>query len=138
MRWNTQLFFTGLYALNHHALHVSPHYHVFRDDNPPTTAEYSFINELNRCERGIPLLAVMTYILLPNTSVRQDVHPAIRNSVTVLQQKKETQTPIETPITTSAGVSEAAIKASIVRLCVFSIFLKCLTQTLGFIDIRTP
>ncbi|PBK69031.1 hypothetical protein ARMSODRAFT_172319 [Armillaria solidipes] len=117
----------GLYALNRHALHVSPHYHVFRDDNPPATAEYNFINELNRCERGIPLLAVMTYILLRNTSVRQDVHPAIRNPVTVFQQKKaaqsftrrktkEMQTPIETRDGTSAGVSEAAIKASIVSL----------------------
>ncbi|KAK0436948.1 hypothetical protein EV421DRAFT_1907723 [Armillaria borealis] len=69
----------------------------------------------------------MTYILLPNASVRQDVHPAIRNPVTVFQPKKaaqsftrrktkEMQTPIETSITTSAGVSEAAIKASIVSL----------------------
>ncbi|SJL12118.1 uncharacterized protein ARMOST_15539 [Armillaria ostoyae] len=120
----------GLYALNHHALHVSPHYHVFRDDNPPTAAEYDFINELNRCEKGIPLLAVMTYILLPNTSVRKDVDPAIRNPVTVFQQKKaaqsftrsmtkEMQAPTETPTTrdgTSAGVSEAAIKVSIVSL----------------------
>ncbi|PBK97171.1 hypothetical protein ARMGADRAFT_625967 [Armillaria gallica] len=71
----------GLYTPNHHALHVSPHYHVFRDDDPPTHPEYEFINELNPCEKGIPLLAVMSYILLPCASVRQDVQPAIRNPV---------------------------------------------------------
>ncbi|KAK0462903.1 uncharacterized protein EV420DRAFT_1638995 [Desarmillaria tabescens] len=112
----------GLYALNHHALHVSPHYHVFRDDNPPTTAEYDFINEHNHCEKGIPLLAIMTFILLPNASVRKDVHPAIRNPVTVSQQDKtiqEKRAPTETRTTgdeTSAGVSEAVTKASMVSL----------------------
>lgn len=79
---NAQFCVTGLYTPNHHALHVSPHYHVFRDDDPPTHPEYEFINELNLCEKGIPLLAVMSYILLPCASVRQDVQPAIRNPVT--------------------------------------------------------
>ncbi len=120
---------------------MSPHYHVFRDDNPPSTAESDFINELNRCEKDISLLTIMTYILLSNTSVRKDVDPAVRNPVTVFQQDKATeemQAPIETPISqTSAGVSEAAIKASMVCLYIFSIFPKHLTQTPGFIGIRT-
>ncbi|SJL07964.1 uncharacterized protein ARMOST_11322 [Armillaria ostoyae] len=102
----------GLYTPNHHALHVSPHYHVFCDDNPPTHAGYEFINELNLCEKGIPLLAVMSYILLPCASVRQGVHPAIRNPVTekaaqsftrrMAAEMEETGT---TQDGTSAGVS---------------------------------
>ncbi|PBK87272.1 hypothetical protein ARMGADRAFT_462971 [Armillaria gallica] len=72
----------GVCASNHHGLLVSPHYHLFRDDNPPTPAEYPFIDELNRCEKGIPLFAVMTYLMLPNTSVRKGVLPAIRNPIT--------------------------------------------------------
>ncbi len=77
---------------------MSPHYRVFRDDNPPT-AEYDFINQLNCCEKGIPLLAVMTYIWLPNISVRKDVDPAIWNPVSVSEQDKATkemQAPIDT------------------------------------------
>ncbi|KAK0236556.1 hypothetical protein EDD85DRAFT_576947 [Armillaria nabsnona] len=73
---------TGVHTSNHHGLLVSPHYHLFRDDNPPTPAEYPFIDELNRCEKGIPLFAVMTYLMLPNTSVRKGVLPAIRNPIT--------------------------------------------------------
>ncbi|KAK0431186.1 hypothetical protein EV421DRAFT_1854701 [Armillaria borealis] len=72
----------SVYASNHHGLLVSPHYHLFRDDNLPTPADYPFIDELNRCEKGIPLFAIMTYLMLPNTSVRKGVLPAIRNPIT--------------------------------------------------------
>ncbi|KAK0462902.1 uncharacterized protein EV420DRAFT_1521524 [Desarmillaria tabescens] len=64
----------------------------------------------------------MTYILLPNTSVRKDVHPAIRNPVTVSQQDKtiqEKRAPTETRTTgdeTSPRVSEAVTKTSMVSL----------------------
>ncbi|SJL08707.1 uncharacterized protein ARMOST_12076 [Armillaria ostoyae] len=79
----------NVYASNHHGLLVSPHYHLFRDDNPPTPAEYPFIDEWNRCEKGIPLFAVMTYLMLPNTSVRKGVLPTIRNPIT--PREKATQ-----------------------------------------------
>ncbi|KAK0243776.1 hypothetical protein EDD85DRAFT_784324 [Armillaria nabsnona] len=113
----------GLYAPNHHALHVSPHHHVFCDDNPPTHAGYEFINELNLCEKGIPLLAVMSYILLPCASVRQDVHPAIRNPVTkkaaqsiTRRMTAEMEATRTTQDGTSAGVSLTFEHPDVIRL----------------------
>ncbi|PBK70430.1 hypothetical protein ARMSODRAFT_112130 [Armillaria solidipes] len=107
----------SVYASNHHGLLVSPHYHLFRDDNPPTSAEYSFIDELNRCEKGIPLFAVMTYLMLPNTSVRKGVLPAIRNPITPRAKAAESdsQDLRETPNT---RVGTAVAKMSMVLLCI--------------------
>ncbi|PBK86895.1 hypothetical protein ARMGADRAFT_471195 [Armillaria gallica] len=83
----------------------------------------------------------MSYIWLPNISVRKDVDPAIWNPVTVSEQDKamkEMQALIETPTArdgTSAGDSEAVIKVLTVCFCVFSIFPRHLTQTSVFIGI---
>ncbi|KAK0431181.1 hypothetical protein EV421DRAFT_196895 [Armillaria borealis] len=107
----------GVYTSNHHGLLVSPHYHLFRDDNLPTSAEYSFIDELNRCEKGIPLFAVMTYLMLPNTSVRKGVLPAIRNPITPREMatQSDSQDPRETPNTRDGT---AVAKMSMVLLSV--------------------
>ncbi len=39
------VFLTGVCASNHHGLLVSPHYHLFRDDNSPTPDEFPFIDD---------------------------------------------------------------------------------------------
>ncbi|KAK0464308.1 uncharacterized protein EV420DRAFT_1036404 [Desarmillaria tabescens] len=63
------LFFSGISAIltervtynsGEHALLVSPHYHLFDDDNPPV---YDFCTPHD--EGGLPLLAVLTSLLLP-------------------------------------------------------------------------
>ncbi len=77
-----------LLQLDHNALLVSPHYHHFRDDNPPTSAEYLFI-AANRC--CIPLLAILTFLLLPNETVRQGFLPAVRNVISVQEMGKNTK-----------------------------------------------
>ncbi|KAK0442402.1 hypothetical protein EV421DRAFT_1808859 [Armillaria borealis] len=76
-----------LLAPNHHGLLVSPHYHLCRDDNPPT-AEYRFIDSANQCTNGLPLLAIMTFLLLPNTMVHSSGHPAIRNTISAYEIEK--------------------------------------------------
>ncbi len=47
-----------------HAWLVSPHYHLYDDDNPPI---YDFCAPHN--EGGVPLLAVLTSLLLPDVVV---------------------------------------------------------------------
>ncbi|SJL08710.1 uncharacterized protein ARMOST_12079 [Armillaria ostoyae] len=105
----------SVYASNHHGLLVSPHYHLFCDDNPPTSAEYPFIDELNRCEKGIPLFAVMTYLMLPDTSVRKGVLPSIRNPITPHEKavQSDAQGPRET-LNTRDGTAVA--KMSMISL----------------------
>ncbi|PBK70913.1 hypothetical protein ARMSODRAFT_95563 [Armillaria solidipes] len=90
-------FFSGISAIfvermllqpDHNALLVSPHYHLFRDGNPPASAEYPFITADRCCQKGIPLLAILTFLLLPNESVRQGVLPAVRNVISVQEMGK--------------------------------------------------
>ncbi len=114
---NAQLCFTGVYASNHHGLLVSPHYHLFRDDNPPTPAEYPFIDELNRCEKGIPLFAVMTYLMLPNTSFRKGVLPAIRNPIT--PREKATQSGLRETPNTRDGTAIAKMSLVLLSVLIF-------------------
>ncbi|KAK0219752.1 hypothetical protein EDD85DRAFT_864647 [Armillaria nabsnona] len=73
---------------DHNALLVSPHYHLFRDDNPLTSAEYEFITADRCCEKGIPLLAILTFLHLPNEWVCRGICPAVRNVIDVQQMRK--------------------------------------------------
>ncbi|KAK0464294.1 uncharacterized protein EV420DRAFT_1637864 [Desarmillaria tabescens] len=87
------LFFSGVSAIlmervtydsGEHALLVSPHYHLFDDDNPPVC---------NSCtphdEGGIPLLAVLTGLLFPNVIVDNMTRlPALVNPLKVRSSKR--------------------------------------------------
>ncbi|KAK0441562.1 hypothetical protein EV421DRAFT_626930 [Armillaria borealis] len=67
------LFFSGISAIltervqhesGEHALLISPHYHLYDEDDPP---KYDFCTPHD--EGGLPLLAVLTSLLLPNIIV---------------------------------------------------------------------
>ncbi|PBK75067.1 hypothetical protein ARMSODRAFT_951133 [Armillaria solidipes] len=62
------------YDSGEHALLVSPHYHLFDDDNPPI---YDFCTPHD--EGGVPLLAVLTSLLLPDVVVDTIILPALIN-----------------------------------------------------------
>ncbi|SJL10557.1 uncharacterized protein ARMOST_13944 [Armillaria ostoyae] len=90
-------FFSGISAVivekvllqpDHNALLVSPHSHLFRDDNPPTSAEYEFISADRCCVKGIPLVAIPTFLHLPNELMRKALRALPRPMTAAPEGKK--------------------------------------------------
>ncbi|SJL07696.1 uncharacterized protein ARMOST_11046 [Armillaria ostoyae] len=87
------LFFSGISAIltervqhesGEHALLISPHYHLYDDDDPP---KYDFCTPHD--EGGLPLLAVLTSLLLPNIIVNTIPQlPALVNPLGLRSSKR--------------------------------------------------
>ncbi|KAK0480847.1 hypothetical protein IW261DRAFT_1145883 [Armillaria novae-zelandiae] len=101
----------------HNALLVSPHHHLFRDDNPPTSTEYPFVTDTQFCHRGIPLLAMLTFLHLPNESVRQGILPVVRNVISVQDQTGR-------KVVFNAGNSENEVSAETIRASTISLSME--------------
>ncbi|KAK0192269.1 hypothetical protein F5146DRAFT_999485 [Armillaria mellea] len=86
----------------------------------PTSAGYPFITADRCCQKGIPLLAILTFLFLPNESVRQGILPAVRNVISGQEipwasTRLMTDTPTDKQEVSNPNDSENAVLVGTVR-----------------------